>query len=314
VVTGTDWPEATGVMTFPVFAAMVCAAVAAWLMAGRQGGARRARLLLTGCGGQSEEHRPEPPRWLTERFARTRSWVERRGGHAWWCVLGGAVLGLLGASWLPLLGGTVAVPLVRRWLRRREWRRDARRRESAVVELCAAVAGELRVGRPPDRALLTVGALVMREFGSDGRALLAAARFGGDVPAALRKLATGPGAGGLSGVAACWHVSVEGGAGLADGLDQIAGALRAERDQREELEAQLAGPRSTAALLALLPVFGLLLGSAMGASPAHVLLHSAPGLACLIVGGLLEWAGLFWVARLVRTAQGPAEAGRREAG
>ncbi|MGH3325873.1 MAG: type II secretion system F family protein, partial [Streptomyces sp.] len=109
---------------------------------------------------------------------------------------------------------------------------------------------------------------------------------------------------------ACWQVAVEGGAGLAEGLDRVAGALRAERDQREELRAQLAGPRSTAVVLALLPGFGLLLGGAMGAGPLRVLLHSPAGLVCLVVGGLLEWAGLAWVARLVRTAEGAGKAGK----
>ena len=103
-------------------------------------------------------------------------------------------------------------------------------------------------------------------------------------------------------------MAVEGGAGLADGLDRISAGLRAERDQREELQALLAGPRSTALVLALLPAFGLLLGSAMGADPVRVLLHSPAGLVCLGVGAVLEWAGLTWVARLVRTAEGSGSA------
>ncbi|MGH3309900.1 MAG: type II secretion system F family protein, partial [Streptomyces sp.] len=196
-----------------------------------------------------------------------------------------------------------------RWLRQREHRRARERRESAVVELCGAVSGELRAGRQPDRALLSAGGLAAGELGEAGAAVLAAARFGGDVPGALREAARSAGAEGLRGVAACWQVAVEGGAGLAEGLDRVAGALRAERDQREELRAQLAGPRSTAVVLALLPGFGLLLGGAMGAGPLRVLLHSPAGLVCLVVGGLLEWAGLAWVARLVRTAEGTGKAG-----
>jgi tight adherence protein B len=99
-------------------------------------------------------------------------------------------------------------------------------------------------------------------------------------------------------------VAADNGAGLATGLDRVADALRAERDQRADLRAQLAGPRSTATVLALLPVFGLLLGGAMGARPLQVLFHSSVGLACLVVGVLLEAAGLAWVARLVRNAEG----------
>jgi tight adherence protein B len=224
------------------------------------------------------------------------------GGPVWWCLLGGALLGALGESWIPLAAGAVAAPVVRSRLRRRDHGRAQAQRAEAVVELCVAVAGELRAGRQPDRALLSAGGMALRELGDLGAGVLAAARFGGDVPHALREAARRPGAEGLRGVAACWQVAVEGGAGLASGLDRVADALRAERDQREELAAQLAGPRSTAVVLALLPLFGLLLGTAMGAAPVRVLLHSTGGLVCLVTGVLLEWAGVAWVARLVRTA------------
>lgn len=130
--------------------------------------------------------------------------------------------------------------------------------------------------------------------------VLAAARFGGDVPAALTSAARQPGAEGLLGLAACWRVAVDQGAGLAAGLDRLEGALRADRDQRADLRAQLAGARATAVMLAGLPVLGLLLGAAMGADPLRVLLHSGAGLGCLVVGGLLEGLGLWWALRIVR--------------
>jgi tight adherence protein B len=292
-----------GVEVTPVYAAMVCAGAAAWLMAGRDDGVRRARLLLAGAG-QVAEPGPRLPLGLAGPAAFLRGRFAGPAVHAWWCVLGGAVLGLLGESWLPPALGAAAVPLVRNRLRKRESGRARERRAAAVVELCGAVAGELRAGRQPDRALLSAGGIALTELGDAGAAVLAAARFGGDVPRALREAARSPGAEGLRGVAACWQVSVEGGAGLAAGLDKVSDALRAEGDQREELRALLAGPRSTAVVLALLPLFGLLLGTAMGADPARVLLHTPAGLACLALGALLEWAGVAWVARLVRTAEG----------
>jgi tight adherence protein B len=294
---------AAGVEAAPMYAAMVCAGAAAWLMAGRDDGVRRARLLLAGAG-QAVEPRPGLPLRAAEFAAFLRARLAGQGGHAWWCVLGGAMLGLLAESWLPLVGGALAVPLVRKRLRTLERGKAKAHRAAAVVELCDAVSGELRSGRQPDRALLSAGGIPLRELGDGGAAVLAAARFGGDVPGALREAARSPGAEGLRGVAACWQVAVEGGAGLATGLDRVADALRAERDQREELQALLTGPRSTAVVLALLPLFGLLLGTAMGAAPARVLLHSPGGLVCLVAGGLLEWAGIAWVARLVRTAEG----------
>ncbi|MDF3150187.1 hypothetical protein PBV88_55875, partial [Streptomyces sp. T21Q-yed] len=100
-----------------------------------------------------------------------------------------------------------------------------------------------------------------------------------------------------------WRVAVDQGAGLAAGLDRLEGALRAERDQRADLRAQLAGARSTVVMLAGLPVLGLLLGAAMGADPLHVLLHTGAGLGCVLVGGVLEALGMWWALRIVRGAE-----------
>ncbi|OSC61614.1 hypothetical protein B5181_26930, partial [Streptomyces sp. 4F] len=160
-------------------------------------------------------------------------------------------------------------------------------------------AGEVRAGRQPGEALLCA----VHDSGGlgDGQtAVLAAARFGGDVPVALAAAARQPGAEGLRGLAACWRVAVDQGAGLAAGLE---GALRAERDQRCDLRAQLAGARATAVMLAGLPLFGLLLGSALGSDPLRVLLHTGAGLGCLLAGGVLEGLGVWWVTRIVRKAE-----------
>ncbi|WP_181008003.1 type II secretion system F family protein, partial [Streptomyces sp. B226SN101] len=116
----------------------------------------------------------------------------------------------------------------------------------------------------------------------------------------LRQAAAGPGLAGLSGMAACWRVAVDGGAGLATGLERLEAALREDRRRREELRAQLAGAWSTVVVLALLPVAGLGLGAALGADPLRVLLHTPGGLVCLAAGAFLETAGLFWACRIVR--------------
>ncbi|SEG94510.1 tight adherence protein B [Actinacidiphila yanglinensis] len=212
-------------------------------------------------------------------------------------------------SAVPLVAGAAGVPLVRGALRTRAERAAAERTSAAVSALCGTVAGDLRAGRPPHAALTeavqSAGWPASPELSRIAGLLLSAARFGGDVPGALRSAARGgPGAHGLGAVAACWQVAVDGGAGLAAALDRVAAALRAEEDQRDDLRAQLAGPRSTAVLLALLPVFGLVLGTALGAHPALVLLHTPAGMACLASGVLLEWAGLAWTARIIRAAEG----------
>ncbi|MFF1924363.1 type II secretion system F family protein [Streptomyces sp. NPDC058221] len=283
-------------MPAAVHAAVLCVAAAAWLMAaGRDQGRRRARVLF--ADGDAES--PLRERW--ESVLRLpRRWL--RGRREWLCLPVALVLAVLGESVLPMAAGAIAVPLVRRWLRRSELRKDRERGADGVVDLCGAVVGELRAGREPGQALL----VAVRGTGVMGAAeagVSAAARFGGDVPKALGQAAREPGLDGLAGVAACWRVAVDGGAGLAAGLDRLEGALRADRRRREELRAQLAGAWSTVAVLALLPVLGMGLGVALGADPLRVLLHSPVGLVCLVMGGLLEAAGLLWAGRIVRAGE-----------
>ncbi|MFI1498248.1 type II secretion system F family protein [Streptomyces platensis] len=295
--------------------AVLCAGAALRSAGGRTDYVRRrARALLGGCGAADPEGgrlarlRGEGVRkWCAGRLGEGdagRRWrLGRRGdiGQEVWCLPAGLALGVLGESVFPVAASVVALFLVRRWLVTRGAGRVRDRQAAAVIALCAAVAGELRAGRQPAQALLAAGA---SGLGAAGSAVLAAARYGGDVPQALRVAARQPGAVGLTGMAACWQVAVEGGAGLASGLEKIAAGLRAQRDQRDELRAQLAGPRATALMLALLPAAGLLMGSALGADPLRVLLHTPAGWGCLVVGGLLEWGGVVWTARIVAAAEG----------
>lgn len=288
----------TGVMgDVPMGAAVACVGVAVLLWGGPYSAARRAQLLLAGGGVVGSG----PPSW--EDVAHELRRVRGRWRPEWWSPVVGLVVGVLGGSVLPVVAGAAGVPLLRRMRRDRSARRAGERRADAVIALCAALAGEVRSGRQPGEALQCAA----RDAGGLGEAqaaVLAAARFGGDVPGALVGAARQPGTGGLLGLAACWRVAVDQGAGLAAGLDRLEGALRAERDQRADLQAQLAGARSTAVMLAGLPVLGLLLGTALGADPLHVLLHTGAGLGCLLVGGVLEGLGMWWALRIVRGAEG----------
>ncbi|MFJ2305068.1 type II secretion system F family protein [Streptomyces sp. NPDC087787] len=284
-----------------VAAGAVCAGAAVWLPAvwllgGWHSAARRARVLFAGGGPEGPG---QPP---SDRILRQLAQARGRLRGEWWAAAAGLVLAVLGASVLPVVAGAVGVPLLRRTRLARAARRRQERQADAVIALCGALAGEVRAGRQPGEALLCAA----RDSGGLGdaqAAVLAAARFGGDVPAALAGAARQPGAEGLRGLAACWRVAVDQGAGLAAGLDRLEGALRAERDQRADLRAQLSGARVTAVMLAGLPALGLLLGTAMGADPLRVLLHTGAGLGCLVIGGVLEGAGLWWALRIVRAAE-----------
>ncbi|MCE7080082.1 type II secretion system F family protein [Streptomyces sp. ST2-7A] len=194
----------------------------------------------------------------------------------------------------------MVIPVLLRAQRRRRTRAEAERRVEEVISWCAAVAAEARAGLPPYRALVAAGPAGL---GPRAAEVLAAARGGDGVPEVLRRLSGEPGAEGLGAAAACWRVALDSGSSLADGLDRVADTLRAERDRRADLHAELAGPRTTALVLAGLPPVGLALGSLMGAAPVDVLLHTTPGRMCLVAGCLLEGLGLAWAAAIVRSAE-----------
>ncbi|MFF9643794.1 type II secretion system F family protein [Kitasatospora aureofaciens] len=273
-------------------------------------GGRRSRLVLAGSG---------PPVYGPGPQAERRGWARLPGLLAPELLVLPAALafGRATDSPVPVLAAALAVLPLRRWRLRRRLAAEAGQRAAAVVELCAALAGELRSGATPEQALHLVTARLaadpegLRRLGAEPVARLAAGRYGGDVPAALQLLAELPGGSGAAAIAACWRVASDGGSGLAAALDRVAEALRGERALAEEIAGELAGPRTTIAVLAALPGAGLLLGSGLGARPLEVLLHTSAGLGCLAAGSVLEGLGVLWTARIVRVAaRGALEAPR----
>lgn len=195
-------------------------------------------------------------------------------------------------------GTTVADRLgrqVTRRLRRGSARRQ--RRRAQVREAMAEFAAELSAGQPTRRALL-------RSF-DDSLAprARAAARFGGDVAAALRADSDDPGREVLASVAACWSVAERNGAGLSAALERLVTQERAAEDTRVQLTAHLAAPRATSRMLSLLPFIGLALGFALGVDPIAWLWGSPLGATCLALGVGLVLLGLWWSSRIVKRVE-----------
>ena len=162
-----------------------------------------------------------------------------------------------------------------------------------MVEACEAVASGLRAGLAPERVL----AATSRQLPLL-RPVATADRLGGDVPSALRTTATNAGASRLAMLAAAWDVARRSGAGLAETVTRIAAAVRADQGRSRQIDAALAGARSTAQLFAVLPILGIALGSGLGADPVAVLTTSPAGAWALCLGTVLAVAGLVWVERL----------------
>ena len=180
------------------------------------------------------------------------------------------------------------------------WRlRQARsRRQAACVEWCDALAAELDGGLPAVTALERSCASWPELSG-----VVAAARLGDDVGAALRRSAQLPGAEGLRAAAASWDVAARSGAALSVVLTKVASGLRSDEEARAEVVAALGPPRATAKMLAALPLFGIGLGFSMGANPLSFLLHTGAGVVCLALGTALALLGVWWVERLASAAE-----------
>jgi tight adherence protein B len=206
--------------------------------------------------------------------------------------------------------------------RRRLWKAPVMRPRPAVkaaawraasIELCQSLVAELAAGKQPGEALARAAAGVSFADKADDGALLpvvAAARDGGDVPAALLRAASPWGGDGLVRLAACWRVSVTVGGDLVALVQRVEASLREEEAHRQDVAAQLAGPRATARMLAGLPVLGVLMAAGLGMDPVAFLLGGPAGIACLITGLALDTAGVWWTRALVARAEGMPARGR----
>jgi tight adherence protein B len=121
-------------------------------------------------------------------------------------------------------------------------------------------------------------------------------KLGADAAQSLARAAQ-PGSA-AAGVAAAWAVCQVTGASLAAPLTRIADAAASGLVLAREADAAFASARSSARLLAVLPVAGAGIGVLSGTGSLHVLLATAPGQLCLLVGAALELAGLAWLDRL----------------
>jgi tight adherence protein B len=204
-------------------------------------------------------------------------------------LVGGLTLGLACAVFTLTLTGLAFSAVGRR--------REAQRGRVLLAAVRLMVA-ELEAGSPPHAALRAAAALVP-EHATALVAAAGAAGSGGDIAAALRS----GGAAKLEPLAHAWRVGTLAGAPMAEVLGRVAADLADHADQRRVVAVALAGARSSSGLLAVLPVVGVALGSALGARPVQFLLGTRGGRSLLLVGVALDAAGVLWTHRLMRRAE-----------
>lgn len=174
------------------------------------------------------------------------------------------------------------------WAARR--RELARRQEAQAL---TALVAELRSGQPPESALVHAAGTPPA-----WPSAVRAATTGSDVAQALRRDALQSGSGAPAALAVCWQAAVLHGAALSEAVSRIAMGARSEQEARATLAAELAGPRATARVLALLPVIGIALGMLMGGAPLSWLIGTRPGWACAALGIALTCLGAWWTSRI----------------
>lgn len=208
--------------------------------------------------------------------------------------------------------------LVERLVRRTPWLRR-RSDPAATVDAIAAVAERLAVllsaGVSAPAAWAHVGEQSELPAGADGVVLAAAAAAAADGVSVAAAISTTrsevPGASAeWSVLAAAWSVAADSGAPLAASLRDLAAALRDEAQLRREVHAALAGPIASARLVMGLPLLAVLFGAAFGFDTVTALFGNLLGVACVVLGGGLLWAGRRWSTALaVRATRSRADAG-----
>ncbi len=193
-----------------------------------------------------------------------------------------------------VLGATLGL----RYRRRRRYLRRSREGQAleAALEL---VVGELRAGAHPVRAFsiaptrpaarLPLPCARSRrghDWVPDVTAGLLAAARSSALPAYWERLAV------------CWQLGSDHGLAIAS-LMRAAQRDVAERQRfSARVSAGMAGARASAAILAILPLLGVLLGQLIGARPLSFLLTGRVGGWLLVVGLTLACAGLLWSDRI----------------
>jgi tight adherence protein B len=172
--------------------------------------------------------------------------------------------------------------------------------EGGALEAALEVlVGELRVGSHPVQAFRVAADETVGAVAVSLRAVAARARLGADVAAGLRAAARSSALPThWDRLAVCWQLAND------HGLAITTLMRTAQRDiaERQRFSAQvtsaMAGARATAAILAGLPLLGVLLGQLIGARPLYFLLSGHAGGWLLVVGLTLACGGLLWSDRI----------------
>ena len=244
-----------------------------------------AALLVAGAAALAE---PAPARRVAERG---RTLVSHRIPVTAACAAAGAVV--LGRVTLAVAGAMAGATAIH-MLRARRAASAERRRRAAAAAYLGAVSTNLQAGATLPDALARAGEQVGEaQVRADAMRIAHQARTGARLEPRVPELER---------LGVLWTLSVSRGVPLA----KLIAALRDDIDHanrhRDATRAALAGPQTTAAVLAALPAAGVLMGTAMGASPVAFLTGGGLGGVLLVAGTALVCAGVLVSGRIIQGA------------
>ncbi|WP_152361175.1 type II secretion system F family protein [Microlunatus speluncae] len=253
-------------------------------------------LIMPTVGGRKTLRRLAGAEPAPTSGGRSRRWLLLLPGCLAVLVIGFMIDGVRGAVYAAVLQLIVGLGL--RLATGGGRRLRAGRAEAEIADACRALAAEVRTGKIPAAALAAAAA---------DHPVLAEAdrvqRLGGDVARSWRARALRPGHAGLLDLARGWDLCQATGAPLSAALDQIADNLVSDQTIRMMVAGELAAPRASGKLMAVLPLLGIGLGYLIGGDPVAFLWQEPVGWACLLVGSALAATGILWIDGLAARAE-----------
>lgn len=191
-----------------------------------------------------------------------------------------------------IAGAAVAATSAFLWWRGAVAQRESRLRRQ-LADAIEVVVGELRTGASPTAACAAAGEECTGEVERVFAGAASRSRLGGSCSSSFIAESNWPG-GDLQRLGAAWRLAEQHGIPVAEVLDaarrDVTGRLRFDAT----VHSSLAGPRATSMVLSGLPLFGIVLGEAMGAQPVAVLFGGGFGGGLLLLGSAFACAGLLW--------------------
>lgn len=227
----------------------------------------------------------------------------KKSGRLAWLGIGIAiVIAAIIAVTTPVLSvlwvAVFVILVVVRIMREHRNHRQMLSRRKAVYRACSYLSGLIRIGEIPYQALVKTA-----RHHEIFRPMAMVAEVGGDVAEAFRIGARTAGCEDLIQLARAWKFAEITGTSMLDTLNQVQLGLRDQDKLIKLVHQELAAPRASGRLMAVLPAVGVALGYALGSNPLEFLVFNFLGRLCLVIGTALAMLGLLWSELLARRAE-----------